>query len=128
MPRPKRSVGKMARGRKIAQRRTMTVADFRENVSQLRCPNRRCLSRQVDPTWLDQANIEVLYIPNPWESPPVVHCQVCGQPAFELERVQPLGPSRDGAEPAFQHKWPTRRGKARGKRPEWGRRHGRSSR
>lgn len=123
MRQPKRRAGKLTRGRRIGQKRSMTVADFLENLTRLRCPNRRCLSWQVDPTWLDQANVEILYIPNPWASPPVVHCQVCGQPAFELEKVQSLGYSWDGAEPALRHKWPVRRGnRGRGKRPEWGRR------
>ena len=122
MPRPRRSVGKMTRGRRLPQKPAMTVASFRENVTRLRCPNRRCLSQQVDPAWLDLANIELLYIPNPWASPPVVHCQVCGQPAFELEKAQALGYSGDGTEQAFRSKWPSRRGKTRGKRPEWGRR------
>lgn len=122
MPRPKRRVGKVARGRRTTQRRAMTLADFRENVTRLRCPNPRCLSRQVDPTWLDQANIELLYIPEPSETPPVVHCQVCGQPAFELDKVQALGHAVDGVEPALHHTWATRRGRTRGKRPPWGRR------
>ena len=122
MPRPRRSAGKMTRRRRLPQKPAMTVADFRENVTRLRCPNQRCLSQQVDSTWLDHANIELLYIPNPWASPPVVHCQVCGQPAFELDGVQVLGYSADGTEQALRQKWPARRGRTRGKRPEWGRR------